>query len=110
MHSALAGINPNMYEDYMEGSAIQQAVKLSGVNRFICIGELAVCFTRWYSVGDSFPTDNPFVPGSKSGKDHFIILKEEKELTGLSLALRIYNFSITTGKNLQNTVWVRIIL
>ena len=93
--------NPNMYEDYMEGSkAIQQAVKLSGVNRFICIGGAGSLYLPdGTQLVDSFPADNPFVPGAKAARDYFIILKEEKELDWafFSPAMDMHQ-GITTGR------------
>lgn len=74
--------NPNVYDDFIAGSkAIQEAVKKSGVKRFITIGGAGSLYLPDGSqMVDSFPADNPFVPGSKAARDYLNILKEEKEL------------------------------
>ncbi|HVM89063.1 MAG TPA: NAD(P)H-binding protein [Puia sp.] len=74
--------NPNMYEDFIEGSkAIQQAVKQAGIKRFISIGGAGSLYLPdGNQLVDTFPADNPFVPGAKAARDYYHILKEEKEL------------------------------
>ena len=74
--------NPNIYDDFIAGSkAIQEAVKKSGVKRFITIGGAGSLYLPDGSqMVDSFPVDNPFVPGAKAARDYLNILKEEKEL------------------------------
>lgn len=74
--------NPNVYDDFIAGSkAIQKAVKQSGVKRFISIGGAGSLFTPdGKQLVDTFPADNPFVPGAKAARDYFNILKEETEL------------------------------
>lgn len=74
--------NPGIYEDFIAGSkAIQQAVKQSGVKRFISIGGAGSLYLPdGTQMVDSFPADNPFVPGAKAARDYFNILKEETEL------------------------------
>lgn len=74
--------NPNVYDDFIAGSkAIQKAVKQSGVKRFISIGGAGSLFTPdGKQLVDTFPSDNPFVPGAKAARDYFNILKEETEL------------------------------
>lgn len=74
--------NPNIYEEFIEGSkSIQEAVKQSGVSRFICIGGAGSLYlSDGTQLVDTFPADNPFVPGAKAARDYYHILKEEKEL------------------------------
>lgn len=75
-------MNPNIYEEFLEGSkAIQEAVKRSGIKRFISIGGAGSLFLPdGTQLVDTFPADNPFVPGARAARDYYHILKEEKEL------------------------------
>ncbi|MBN8824306.1 MULTISPECIES: NAD(P)-dependent oxidoreductase [unclassified Spirosoma] len=74
--------NPTIYEDFISGSqAIQEAVKQAGVNRFISIGGAGSLYLPdGTQLVDTFPADNPFVPGAKAARDYFTILKEEQDL------------------------------
>lgn len=74
--------NPNIYEDFINGSkAIQQAVKQSGVKRFITVGGAGSLYlSDGTQLVDTFPQDNPFLQGAKAARDYLDILKEEKEL------------------------------
>lgn len=74
--------NPNIYKDFINGSkAIQQAVKQSGVKRFITVGGAGSLYlSDGTQLVDTFPQDNPFLPGAKAARDYLDILKEEKEL------------------------------
>lgn len=74
--------NPNIYEDFINGSkAIQQAVKQSGIKRFITVGGAGSLYlSDGTQLVDTFPQDNPFLPGAKAARDYLDILKEEKEL------------------------------
>ena len=93
--------NANMYEDFIAGSkAIQQAVKQSGVKRFISIGGAGSLYLPdGTQMVDSFPADNPFVPGAKAARDYFNILKEETALDWafFSPAVDMHQ-GITTGR------------
>lgn len=93
--------NPSIYEDFISGSkSIQEAVKQSGVNRFICIGGAGSLYLEdGTQMVDTFPTDNPFVPGAKAARDYFHILREEKELNWafFSPAMDMHR-GITTGR------------
>lgn len=94
--------NPNIYEDFIAGSkAIQEAVKNSGVRRFISIGGAGSLYLPdgQTQLVDTFPADNPFVPGAKAARDYFNILKEEKELDWafFSPAIDMHQ-GITTGR------------
>jgi putative NADH-flavin reductase len=74
--------NPNIYNDFIAGSkSIQQAVKLSGVKRFITIGGAG----SLYTAPDSQLVDTPefpkeYYPGASAARDYLNILREEKEL------------------------------
>lgn len=74
--------NPNIYEDFINGSsAIQSAVKLAGVKRFISIGGAGSLYLPdGRQLVDTFPADSPFLPGARAARDYYTILKEEKEL------------------------------
>ncbi|MCA0232584.1 MAG: NAD(P)H-binding protein [Bacteroidetes bacterium] len=74
--------NPTIYEDFIEGSkAIQEGVRQSGVKRFISIGGAGSLYLpNGTQLVDTFPQDNPFVPGAKAARDYYHILKEETEL------------------------------
>lgn len=93
--------NPNIYDDFMNGSkAIQQAVKQSGVKRFITIGGAGSLYLPdGKQLVDTFPQDNPFVPGAKAARDYLDILKEEKEFDWVffSPAIEMHQ-GITTGR------------
>lgn len=94
--------NPNVYEDFLSGSkAIQEAVKQSGAKRYIAIGGAGSLYLpdEKTQLVDTFPQDNPFVPGSKAARDYYHILKEEQELnwTFFSPAADMHQ-GITTGR------------
>lgn len=74
--------NPNIYNDFLAGSkAIQQAVKQAGIKRFIVIGGAGSLYLPdGTQLVDTFPKDNPFVPGALAARDYFNILKQEQEL------------------------------
>lgn len=74
--------NPNLYNDFLEGSkSIQEAVKLSGVKRYITIGGAG----SLYIAPNLQLVDTPEFPkeyhaGATAARDYLNILKEEKEL------------------------------
>lgn len=74
--------NPNLYSDFIAGSkAIQQAVKLSGVNRLIVIGgagSLYVAENLQLVDTPTFPDE--YKAGATPARDYLTILKEEKDL------------------------------
>ena len=94
--------NPNIYEDFITGSkAIQEAVKLSGVKRFISIGGAGSLYLPdgKTQLVDTFPSDNPFVPGAKAARDYYNILKEETELDWVFFSPAVdMHQGITTGR------------
>ena len=74
--------NPNIYDDSIKGSkAIQQAVKQSGVKRFITIGGAGSLFVapglQAIDTPD-FPKD--IYDGANAARDYLNIIKAEKEL------------------------------
>ncbi|MXN90095.1 NAD(P)H-binding protein [Flavobacterium sp. Sd200] len=74
--------NPNIYDDFIAGSkAIQEAVKKSGIKRFITIGGAGSLFVApGLQAVDTpdFPAE--IKPGATAARDYLNILKEEKEL------------------------------
>lgn len=74
--------NPNIYNDFINGSkAIQEAVKKSGIKRFITIGGAGSLFVA----PGVQAVDTPEFPaeikaGATAARDYLNIIKEEKEL------------------------------
>ncbi|EJF99531.1 NAD(P)-dependent oxidoreductase [Flavobacterium sp. F52] len=74
--------NPNIYDDFLAGSqAIQEAVKKSGVKRFITIGGAG----SLYVAPDLQAVDTPdfpkeIYPGANAARHYLNIIKEEKDL------------------------------
>ncbi|RXM48979.1 NAD(P)-dependent oxidoreductase [Flavobacterium sp. YO12] len=74
--------NPNIYDDFLNGSkAIQEAVKKSGVKRFITIGGAGSLFVA----PDLQAVDTPDFPkeifnGANAARNYLNIIKEEKDL------------------------------
>ncbi|WP_264565199.1 NAD(P)-dependent oxidoreductase [Flavobacterium sp. N3904] len=93
--------NPNIYEDFIKGSkSIQQAVKKSGVKRFITIGGAGSLFVA----PNLQAVDTPDFPkeyhaGATAARDYLNILKEEIELDWafFSPAFEMHQ-GITTGR------------
>src|SRR5690554_3870470 len=74
--------NPNLYDDFMAGSkAIQQAVKKSGVKRFIVVGGAGSLYANEnQQLVDTPDFPENIKPGATAARDYLNILKEEKEL------------------------------
>ncbi|KIA85112.1 NAD(P)-dependent oxidoreductase [Flavobacterium sp. AED] len=93
--------NPNLYTDFLEGSkAIQEAVKKSGVKRFITIGgggSLFVAPNLQAVDTPDFPKE--YYAGATAARDYLNIIKEEKELDWafFSPAFEMHQ-GITTGR------------
>jgi putative NADH-flavin reductase len=93
--------NPNIYDDFIAGSkAIQEAVKKSGVKRFITIGGAGSLFVapRLQAVDTpDFPKE--YHAGASAARDYLNILKEEKDLDWafFSPAFEMHQ-GITTGR------------
>lgn len=77
-----AADKPNLIEDFLEGSkAIQEAVKKSGVKRFIVIGGAGSLLNEdGKQIVDTLPQDLPFIPKSKAARGYFEIIKKEEKL------------------------------
>ena len=86
--------NPNLYNDFLSGSkAIQEAVKASGVKRFIVIGGAG----SLYIAPNTQVVDTPDFPkeyyaGASAARDYLNIIKEEKKIdwTFFSPALEMH--------------------
>ncbi|HEU4791578.1 MAG TPA: NAD(P)H-binding protein [Flavobacterium sp.] len=93
--------NPNIYNDFINGSkSIQEAVKKSGVKRFITIGGAGSLFVA----PDLQAVDTPDFPkeyhaGATAARDYLNIIKQEKELDWafFSPAFEMHQ-GITTGR------------
>ena len=74
--------NPNLYNDFIRGSkAIQQAVKKSGIKRFIVVGGAGSLFVApGIQAVDTPDFPKEFHAGSSAARDFLNMLKEEKEL------------------------------
>lgn len=74
--------NPNIYDDFIAGSkSIQEAVKQSGVKRFITIGgagSLYIAPNLQLVDTPEFPKE--YYAGASAARDYLNILRDEKEL------------------------------
>lgn len=93
--------NPNLYQDFLQGSKdIQEAVKKSGVKRFITIGgggSLYVAPGLQAVDTPGFPKE--YYNGATAARDYLNVIKEEKDLDWafFSPALEMHP-GITTGR------------
>lgn len=93
--------NPNIYDDFIAGSkAIQEAVKKSGVKRYITIGGAGSLFVApGLQAVDTPDFPKEYHAGATAARDYLNILKEEKELDWafFSPAFEMHQ-GITTGR------------
>ncbi|WP_343618241.1 NAD(P)H-binding protein [Flavobacterium sp.] len=93
--------NPNIYDDFLAGSkAIQEAVKKSGVKRYITIGGAGSLFVApGLQAVDTPDFPKEFYAGATAARDYLNILREEKELDWafFSPAFEMHQ-GITTGR------------
>jgi putative NADH-flavin reductase len=93
--------NPNIYDDFIAGSkAIQEAVKKSGVKRFITIGGAGSLFVApGLQAVDTPDFPKEYHAGASAARDYLNILKEEKDLDWafFSPAFEMHQ-GITTGR------------
>ncbi|MFH6989635.1 NAD(P)-dependent oxidoreductase [Flavobacterium collinsii] len=93
--------NPNIYDDFISGSkAIQEAVKKSGVKRFITIGGAGSLFVApGLQAVDTPDFPKEYHAGASAARDYLNFLKEEKELDWafFSPAFEMHQ-GITTGR------------
>ncbi|MHC5201451.1 NAD(P)-dependent oxidoreductase [Myroides sp. LJL119] len=93
--------NPNLYNDFLAGSkAIQEAVKLTGVKRYIVIGGAG----SLYVAPDIQAVDTPDFPkeiyaGALAARDYYNFLKAENDIDWVffSPAFEMHQ-GITTGR------------
>jgi putative NADH-flavin reductase len=74
--------NPNIYDDFIAGSkAVQEAVKKSGINRFIVIGGGGSLFVApGLQAVDTPDFPKEYYVAATAARDYLNIIKEEKEL------------------------------
>lgn len=74
--------NPNIYNEYLKGSkSIQEAVKKSGVKRYIVLGGAGSLFiAAGKQLVDTPEFPDAWKPGALSARDYLNILKEDKDL------------------------------
>lgn len=93
--------NPNLYDDFIAGSkAIQQAVKQSGVKRFITIGGAGSLFVaEGLQAVDTADFPKEYYAGATAARDYLNIIREEKDLDWafFSPAFEMHQ-GITTGR------------
>lgn len=93
--------NPNIYDDFIAGSkSIQEAVKKSGVKRFITIGGAGSLFVApGLQAVDTPDFPKEYHAGATAARDYLNILKEEKQLDWafFSPAFEMHQ-GITTGR------------
>ncbi|MFV8343308.1 NAD(P)-dependent oxidoreductase [Flavobacterium sp. XS2P39] len=93
--------NPNLYTDFIKGSkAIQEAVKKSGVKRFITIGGAGSLFVAPnLQAVDTPDFPKEYYAGATAARDYLNIIKEEKDLDWafFSPAFEMHQ-GITTGR------------
>lgn len=93
--------NPNLYNDFLEGSkAIQEAVKMAGIKRYIFIGGAGSLFVAdGVQAVDTPDFPKEIFPGASSARDYLNLLKDEKQLDWVffSPAFEMHP-GITTGR------------
>lgn len=93
--------NPNLYNDFLEGSkAIQEAVKMAGIKRYIFIGGAGSLFVAdGVQAVDTPDFTKEIYPGASSARDYLNLLKDEKQLDWVffSPAFEMHP-GITTGR------------
>lgn len=73
--------NPNLYDDFMKGSkAIEQAVRLAGVKRFIVVGGGGSLYIDGKQIVDGPHFPEEFKAGATAARDYLNILKENTDL------------------------------
>lgn len=99
--------NPNIYQEYLDGSqAVQQAVKESGIKRYIVTGGAGSLFVApGVQLIDTpqFPAE--WKPGALGARDYLTILQKENELdwTFLSPAIEMHQGTSGTRKGVYRT-------
>jgi putative NADH-flavin reductase len=93
--------NPNIHDEFIAGSkAIQEAVKKSGVNRFIAIGGAGSLYIAPnVQLVDTAEFPKEYYAAASAAREYLNIIKEEKELDWafFSPAIEMHQ-GITTGR------------
>ena len=90
--------NPNLYEDFLNGSkAIQQGVKKSGVKRLLVIGGAGSLFIDGKQLVDSPEFPSEYKAGAMAARDYLNQLKTETELDWVFLSPAIEMHPGTSG-------------
>ncbi|MEH6682715.1 MAG: NAD(P)H-binding protein [Sediminicola sp.] len=93
--------NPNLYNDFLAGSkAIQEAVKLAGVKRYIVIGGAGSLYVaEGVQAVDTPDFPKEFYDGASAARDYYNFLKAENDLDWVffSPAFEMHQ-GITTGR------------
>ncbi|TSD67184.1 NAD(P)-dependent oxidoreductase [Inquilinus sp. KBS0705] len=85
--------NPNLYNDFLKGSAdIQAAVKKAGVKRYLTIGGAGSLFIDGKQLVDSPQFPKEYYAGASAARDYLAQLHKEEELdwTFLSPAINLH--------------------
>jgi putative NADH-flavin reductase len=93
--------NPNLYNDFLAGSkAIQEAVKLAGVKRYIVIGGAGNLYVaEGLQAVDTPDFPKEFYAGASAARDYHNFLKEETALDWVFFSPAFeMNPGITTGR------------
>ena len=104
--------NPNIYDDFIAGSkAIQEAVKLSGVKRFITIGGAGSLFVApGLQAVDTPDFPKEYHAGASAARDYLNILKEEKELDWAFFSPAFEMHQGITEASYQQKIWLLSLL
>lgn len=92
--------NPNIYDDIINGStSIQEAVKASGVKRYIYIGGAGTLQIEGNQLVDGPEFPKEYYPGASAVRNYFNTLKQETEFDWVffSPAIEMHQ-GITTGR------------
>ncbi|RZK44579.1 MAG: NAD(P)-dependent oxidoreductase [Hymenobacter sp.] len=90
--------NPNLYEDFLNGSnAIQQGVKKSGVKRLLVVGGAGSLFINGKQLVDSPEFPSEYKAGATAARDYLDQLKTETELDWVFLSPAIEMHPGTSG-------------
>ncbi|MFV0418141.1 MAG: NAD(P)-dependent oxidoreductase [Dysgonomonas sp.] len=92
--------NPNIYDDFLKGSAaIQEAVKEAEVKRYVVIGGAGSLYIDGKQIVDREGFPKEIKPGATAARDYLNILKKEEKLdwTMFSPAINMHQ-GIKTGR------------
>ncbi len=93
--------NPNLYNNFIDGStAIQEAVKLTGINRYIVIGGAGSLYVaEGVQAVDTPDFPQEFYAGASAARDYYNLLKGETDLDWVFFSPPFeMHHGITTGR------------